>query len=58
MSQQICFHLLQTLPVPQQKRLVKRLQESSQPQSDSISLKESTTEAKFGLADHGLIKWR
>ncbi len=43
-SQQICFHLLQTLPKLQQQRLAGRLQELNQRSQDLTSLTESTTE--------------
>lgn len=43
MSQQICYHLLESLPQQQKQRLVKTLQELNQPSKRLISSTESIT---------------
>ena len=43
MSQQICYHLLESLPQQQKQRLVQTLQELNQPSKNSTSSTELST---------------
>ena len=45
MRQTICFHALQTLPIEQQRRMVKRLQLLNEQCDDLTSATESSMEA-------------